>query len=279
MGSCVTPEEYPPQEAFTAIGARYHDEALRRGATVRGVEFQYADDPYCSLTIVPAPDPNGDVLVVFHGGGWTNGYKEWMLFMAPALTACGMTFVSAGYRLAPRHVFPAGFEDVLDAIAVVYRVVAQYGGDARRIFICGHSAGGHLAALAALRNDWMAPRDLPADVIRGALPISGTYRFGPDSGLSMRPRFLGPAESSAEIQAAPITYLRAGAPPFLIAWGEKDFPHLRRQAEQFATDLRALGVDVTELVLPECDHLGASYDSGDPEGRWVRSATRWMREH
>ena len=48
------------------------------------------------------------MLLFWHGGGWTSGYKEWMGFMAPALNAAGVTFVSAGYRLAPEHVFPAG---------------------------------------------------------------------------------------------------------------------------------------------------------------------------
>ncbi len=146
----MTPDAYPPQEPFTAIGALYHDEVLRRGASVRSVETRYGADPYQSLAIVPASEPNGDVLLVFHGGGWTNGYKEWMLFMAPAVTAQGITFVSAGYRLAPQHIYPAQIHDVYDAIAAAYRGIGEHGGDPDRLFIGGHSAGGHLAALAAL---------------------------------------------------------------------------------------------------------------------------------
>lgn len=274
----MQPDVYPPQEPFTAIGAKYHDEVLRRGDGVMGIEMSYGEDPYQALTIVPAQQPTGDTLVVLHGGGWTNGYKEWMLFMAPALTAQGVTFVSAGYRLAPQHVFPEGYHDVLDAIALVHREIGKHGGKPERIFVGGHSAGGHLAALAALRNDWTASRGLPANVIRGALPISGTYRFGAASGLSMRPRFLGPEGHDAETKAAPAAYLRAGAPPFLVAYGEKDFPHLRAQSEEFVAGLKALSVDVTGMVLPECDHLGASYESGDPDGLWVRTAVLWMRE-
>jgi len=275
----LLPSEYLPQEPFTAIGAKYHDNVLRLGRGIAGVDLSYGDDLYQKLTIVPAEQPNGDVFVALHGGGWTNGYKEWMLFMAPALTAQGVTFVSAGYRLAPQHVFPEGYHDVLDALALVHREIQAHGGNPERIFVGGHSAGGHLAALAALRNDWMASRGLPGDVIRGALPISGTYVFGPDSGLSMRPRFLGPEENGAETTAAPVTYLRADAPPFLVAYGEKDFPHLRSQATKFVADLKALGADVSEIVLPGCDHLGASYESGKADGNWVKAATRWMREH
>ena len=279
MRGCVLPNNYPAQEPFTAIGAKYHDEVLRLGRGIAGVDLSYGKDPYQALTIVPAERPNGDVFVALHGGGWTNGYKEWMLFMAPALTARGVTFVSAGYRLAPRHVFPEGYHDVLNAIAYVHREIGKHGGDPERIFISGHSAGGHLAALAALQNDWMAPRDLPDNVIRGALPISGTYVFGATSGLSMRPRFLGPEGNRAEINASPATFIRTDAPPFLVAYGEKDFPHLRTQAEKLIADLRALSVDVSAIVLPDCDHLAASYESGNPDGVWVKAATRWMREH
>ena len=275
----MTRDAYPPQEPFTAIGALYHDEVLRRGASVRSVEARYGADPYQSLAIVPAPDPNGDVLLVFHGGGWTNGYKEWMLFMAPALTAQGVTFVSAGYRLAPQHVYPVQLHDVYDAIAAVYRGVDEHGGARDRIFVGGHSAGGHLAALAALRKDWTGPRDLPDTVIRGALPISGTYLFGSESGLAMRPRFLGPADSGSDHDASPQHHIAPGAPPFLVSYGGNDFPHLRRQAQDFAAALRAHGNDVTECELAGCDHLGASYASGDPDADWVRTATAWMREH
>jgi acetyl esterase/lipase len=274
----VTLDQYPPQEPFTAIGARYHDEVLRRGASVGGVEFRYGADPYCSLTIVPAKEPTGDVLVVFHGGGWTNGYKEWMLFMAPALNALGVTFVTAGYRLAPQHVFPVQRDDAFDAIAAVYRSIAAHGGRPDRIFVGGHSAGGHLAALTALSEGWTAERDVPANVIRGALPISGTYLFGDASGLAMRPRFLGPEANGADQEASPLHHVRPGAPPFFVSYGSDDFPHLRRQAQDFVAALQVQGNDVTACELPGCDHLGASYASGEPASGWSSKAAAWMRE-
>ena len=278
-GVFVSPDQYPAQEPFTAIGAKYHDEVLRRGRDVHGIEIAYGADPYQAITIVPSDNPNGDVFIALHGGGWTNGYKEWMLFMAPALNAQGITFVSAGYRLAPLHVFPAGYHDVLDGVAAVHGKIAQYGGKPNRIFIGGHSAGGHLAALAALRDDWMKPRNLPADVIRGALPISGSYNVGEGSGFLMRPRFLGAPDSGAEQAASPINHIRSDAPPFFVAWGEKDFPHLCKQSEEFVAALRAAGIEAESIVLPGCNHATASYETADPHGHWVPAASRWMREH
>lgn len=271
-------EDYPPQEPFSPIGEVYHVEVMRRmPADLVATDLSYGPDPYQGVAVYPAAEPRGDVLCLIHGGGWTNGYKEWMAFMAPALTARGITAASFGYRLAPQHVWPSCFEDVADALALVHARVADFGGDPGRIFVAGHSAGGHLASLLALRTDWQAPRGLPADVVKGAMPISGTFLFGPESGLSMRPRFLGDPMLANEAPASPMSHLHAGAPPFLVAWGDADFPHLRRQAGEFADALAALSVPVRRLELPGCDHAGASYAGGEADGAWIEAAVSLMR--
>lgn len=274
----MRPEEYPAQDAFTEIGAKYHARVMALAETVPTVEWRHGDDPYQSVAVYPAPAPRGDLLILLHGGGWTNGYKEWMAFCAPALTARGITAASLGYRLAPMHVWPSGFEDIADGVAQVAARARDFGADPARIFVAGHSAGGHLAAMLALGSDWQAGRGLPGDVIKGALPISGTYLFGPDSGLSMRPRFLGAPELGNEGPASPMSHVGADAPPFHIAWGEMDFPHLRRQGALFAAALADAGVRVGTQELPGADHLGASYASAQADGAWVVAAERFIRE-
>ena len=115
--------------------------------------------------------PDGRVLLFWHGGGWTSGYKEWMAFMAPAFNAAGVTFVSAGYRLAPQHVFPAARRRLRPQAVEVGEAenIAAHGGDPNDLFIGGHSAGGHYAALLAVDDRWMKPTGLPRDVVRGCL--------------------------------------------------------------------------------------------------------------
>ncbi len=216
----------------------------------------------------------------FHGGGWTNGYKEWMAFMAPALVAQGVTFVSAGYRLAPAHLFPVGLDDCADALAWVARNIDAYGGSAQRIFVGGHSAGGHYAALLAVSAAWRAERALRLNIVRGCLPVSGVYRFGADSGMAVRPRFLGAvADGSAEAAASPLLHIdRSVCPPFLLTHGSRDFPHLINQAQQMAQALQDAGVPVQTQVLDDCDHFDASVACGDPGKPWVARATAWMRQ-
>ena len=270
---------YPAQDPLSPMGAAYQQRIFALGAGLQGEEHAYGADPYQSLAVFRPAQPSGEVLVFFHGGGWTNGYKEWMYFMAPAFQAQGITFVSAGYRLAPAHVFPVGLDDCADAMAWVVRHVRPPAGSAPRVFIGGHSAGGHYAALLAVTSAWRKPRQLGPSTLAGCLPVSGVYLFGPDSGMAVRPRFLGPVQDGqAEVAASPLAQMEAGAcPPFLLTHGSRDFPHLITQAGQMAAALRAAQVPVQVEILEDCDHFEASVACGDASRPWVARAAAWIR--
>ena len=270
-------EDYAPQEPLTEQGAGYKAVTLYLSSRVpAGEEFAYGDDPCQRLIVHPAAKPNGTVLAFTFGGGWTNGYKEMMSFMAPSLNAAGVTFVTFGYRLAPQHLFPVGWMDAARTLQWLHANVARWGGDPKRLFVGGHSAGAHYAALLATRRDWQAGLGLPADVVRGALPISGIYWFGEGSGLSMRPRFLGPAEAGNDVAASPGMHLAPPPPPMLLAHGSEDFPHLCAQAERFERELRGAGGDVERVVLPGRNHFTACYAAGEADGPWAARAIAWM---
>ncbi len=272
--------DYPAQEPLSPLGLGYQDRAMKAGEGVVGEEFSYGgDDPYRRLAVHRASEPNGDVLVFLHGGGWTSGYKEWMSFMAPALNALGVTFVSAGYRLAPANLFPVGVGDAADALAWTHAHIGEHGGDPNRIFVGGHSAGGHYAAWLAVSAPWRQQRALPSDVVRGALPVSGVYRFDAASGLTTRPRFLGPEHPhDRAYDASPLLRLDPRvAAPHLVTHGSRDFPHLVVQAAQMIDALRAAGVPTEHHVVDGADHFEASLACGDNASGWPARAAAWMR--
>ncbi|MGH7905451.1 MAG: alpha/beta hydrolase [Candidatus Binataceae bacterium] len=272
-------EDYPPQEPLSPVAQEYAAEVARRGAGVAAEDHSYGPDPYQSLALVIPKKPNGDVLAMVHGGGWTSGYKEHLLFMAPAYTAAGIIFATIGYRLAPRHLFPDGVNDVAAGLGWLHQHAAEYGGNPRRIFAGGHSAGGHYTALLAVKRDWQEGFGLPKDVIRGCLPISGVYDFRPGSGLSARPRFLGPESSGNDEAASPIVNIQNTPPPFLIAHGTDDFPHLSHQAELMEHALKESGCDVERIVFPGRNHFSACYAAGESDGPWAPHALEWIRRH
>lgn len=265
------PDDYPQQEPFSPPARLYHEEVMRRGNFSTGEEIAYGSDAYQRILIWRSPNPTGILLAFIHGGGWTNGYKEWLAFMAPAFTEAGIVFASIGYRLAPQHAFPVGFNDACSGVALFAEHARPYGADPNHLFVGGRSAGGHLAALMALTR--------PELGARGCLPVSGVYDFGPASGLPARPRFLGPANSGNELTASPIANIGERPIPFFIAHGTDDFPHLIVQAERMERALRVAGGEVERLALKGHDHFAAGHAAGEAEGSWLPRAVNWMSRH
>ncbi|HET7671058.1 MAG TPA: alpha/beta hydrolase [Burkholderiales bacterium] len=251
--------DYPPQEPLSEAGQAYSAECWKRSEGIPFREESYGPDAWQRLAIYEPRQADGRVLLFWHGGGWTSGYKEWFGFMAPAFTAAGITFISAGYRLAPQHLFPTGLEDCVSALGWVEQNVSK------NIYIGGHSAGGHYAALIAARGG--------GNRVKGCLPISGVYEFGEGSGLTMRPRFLGSTEDRL---ASPRYQLQPPLPPFLVAYGTKDFAHLIPQAERFVEAVRAAGGKAQALPMEGRTHFTASYAGGEADGPWVPAALAFM---
>ena len=276
MAGLLTAADYPPQEELTRpAGIAYRQEALRRGAGVDGRDVRCGDNIYQRIALFVPKRPNGIVLAWMHGGGWTSGYKEIMAFMAPPYLEAGMVFASIGYRLAPEHLYPSGFEDAARGIKWLHDHAAEYGGDPEKIFVGGFSAGAHYAAHLGVRRDWQAPLDLPADVVKGCLPVSGTYDFTPQGGLTPKPRFLG-KEEKTEKAASPLYNIQGKPPPFLMANGTVDFPAIMLQTPRMQEALRGAGGECERIIFEGCDHFKSSLGTVDPEKPWLSRSIAWI---
>ena len=136
--------------------------------------------------------------------------------------------------------------DVAGAFAWVYQNAAQYGGDLKRIYVAGHSAGGHLAALLALDGEYLKARDVPLSAIRGVAALSGVYD------VTKLPEFV--SDKGAR-DASPLHYAHPQAPPFLIAYCQWDYLGLPRQARDFTGALKKNFVGTQLLYLPGENHI------------------------
>jgi arylformamidase len=144
--------------------------------------------PLHTLDIFPAQVTEGSqgepapVLVFIHGGYWRSLDKSDHSFIAPAFTRQGACVVLPNYALCPGTpelpvTIPQIVMQMVQALAWTYRHIAAYGGDPKRISLVGHSAGGHLAT-QLLACQWPAyAADLPADLVRNALSVSGLYEL------------------------------------------------------------------------------------------------------
>ena len=123
---------------------------------------------------------------------------------------------------------------------------------------------------------WLQAQGLPPGIVKGCLPLSGVFEFGPTSGLSSRPRFLGPDDRNDAAASPAKAALGPHTPPFLVAYGTRDFPHLVTQGAAFAAALRRAGATVQEIAMPDRTHFTASYAGGEKDGPWVPPALSFL---
>jgi acetyl esterase/lipase len=275
--------DLPPQPPMSPVAEAYAAFCLTHTAQVQAqtrhrLDIPFGADYWQKLDLYLPADPAAHgmpTLLFMHGGYWTHGYKEWMGFMAPALVSLPALFISVSYRLSPAAKHPAALEDCLTALTWAYHHVAAYGGDPQRLFVGGHSAGGHLAALMALQPALLTASGLPADAIKACFPVSGVYDLAGDVPLDRVQAFLAPGASRRD--ASPLHYVSGNRTPFLLAIGAQDFPGLYEQAYTMAAALRNELGPVELLEIPGVDHFQINMRAADPAFIWVQRVRAWMQ--
>ena len=274
---------------FPAEAEKYARRALelsRNAASLCDAIFDipYGEDYWQRLDIYRSKKAsvNLPVLVFAHGGAWTNGYKEWMGLMGPAITDFPAVFVSVSHRLAPAHRYPDPFHDCMAALSWVHRNIRQYGGDPERLYVGGHSSGGHLYTLVALRRDARRAAGLAGEVIRACFPVSARFNMvfdNPKPGTTEhrhQTMLFAPGENTA--LASPIHQVEGNVVPFLLAWGSRDLPALVENGERMFEALAKQATRVERLVVDGHDHFDMALELGKASNPWVTAIRRWMTE-
>jgi acetyl esterase/lipase len=205
-------------------------------------------DVYVPEHAAAAPRP---VILFWHGGRWRYGDKSDYRFVGAALAEAGYVAVVANYRLYPQVKMPGFMSDAAQAALWADAHARDYDGDRHDLFLMGHSAGAHLAALLALDTRYFAATGLPAPHIAGVIGLSGPYDFLPLLEPDVQDMF-GPPELYAQSQ--PINFVRADAPPMLLVQGLQDDTVKPQNSLNLAAALRALGVPVTLKLYPKVSH-------------------------
>ncbi|WP_247236112.1 alpha/beta hydrolase [Telluribacter sp. SYSU D00476] len=184
-----------------------------------------------------------NVLVFFHGGSWNSGNKDLYNFFGNRWVRKGIVTVVVGYPLSPQANYHQMATAAAQAVNWVRDNIRQYGGDPERIFVSGHSAGGHLAALISLDKEYFNTLGI-ANPIKGTILIDAA---GLDMhGYLMEQRFdsghtyLQTFTTSPEVwkKASPMYHLHEGMPPMLIYRGGRTYPSIIKSTERFITALK-----------------------------------------
>jgi acetyl esterase/lipase len=282
----------------------------------RADAFRHRLDLYIPKGIKDYP-----VVVLVHGGAWVMGDNR-CCGLYPSvgqfLASQGIGAVLPNYRLSPRVRHPEHVKDVARAVAWVRSHIAEHGGSPDKIFLAGHSAGGHLVSLLAADETYLKAVGLRAADVKGVIAVSGVYRIPPGSlsftlggnaarafrldeiaplrgesrpadaegparpGLPMRLNVFGPAfgdDPRVRENASPLSYVRAGLPPFLIISAGKDLPTLVGMAEEFFHALRGQGCEATLLRIEDRNHNSILFRAVETDDPVAQAIVGFVRRH
>ena len=228
-------------------------------------DIAYKDDvisqtPYeqerCKLDLTLPADAKGfPTYVWFYGGGLKNGGKdlnsEYCAEIRASLARAGVAVVTPDYRLSPRVKYPAYVDDAAAAFAWTVKHIAAHGGDPRKVFIGGHSAGGYLALLVGMDPERLKPHGLTLGSVAGIAQVSGQvfnhYTVREERGQA---RY-----GITSDEAAPAFHIRKSLPPILTIYAQNDMLSRAEENMFFVTTLKAAGhTENYSLRVDDRDH-------------------------
>jgi arylformamidase len=233
--------------------------------------FGYGPTAIESVDVYAARRTDAPVHVFIHGGAWRAGLARDYAFAAELFVEAGVHLVvpdflwvqDAGGSLMPMA------DQVRRSLAWVYRNARRFGGNPDRIYVSGHSSGGHLAGVL-LTTDWPGQFGLPADVIKGGLCCSGIFDLRPVR-LSARSNYVKFTDEMEEA-LSPQRHIRHLNAPLVLAYGTLETPEFQRQSRDFAAAVKAAGKPVELLVGEGYNHFEILETLASPYGLLGRAA-------
>ncbi|MGH7278828.1 MAG: alpha/beta hydrolase [Candidatus Rokuibacteriota bacterium] len=232
-------------------------DALRK---VRGgrIDLRYGDGARQRLDVFPCGTPAAPTLVYIHGGYWQMNDKEPYAFLGEGLLPAGFNLALMEYTLAPAARLDQIVAEVRSAVAWMIAHAKEFGGDPGRVFVAGHSAGGHLTAMA-----------MDDARVAGGVAISGIYDLEPIRLNYLNDKLgLDPAEAARN---SPILHLPSRAAPLVVTVGLGELPELIRQSEEYAAAWQKQGLRGRYLPLAGYDHFSILDELAQPGGAILRA--------
>jgi arylformamidase len=241
--------EYPELAKVRAAQAKKVRETAKSWLNV-----PYGNSPREMLDIYAADKPSGPVLVYIHGGYWRSGSKEDNCNFVPTFTKRGATVILVEYDLCPQVAVTDIVRQTRAAIAWVYKNIMRYSGDPSRIYVSGHSAGGHLTAMA-LAHDW-TQEGLPQDCIKGAVATSGVF----DLDMVMKVSVQEQVKLTPEVAKLNSPFLNPPQVkcPLVVAVGSAEPKGWQQMSQDYFEFCKQHGMHVDYLVVPGANHYTMS---------------------
>ncbi len=200
-----------------------------------------------------APPGGWPVVVFFYGGSWNTGERADYHFVGEAMASRGIITLVADYRLYPHVRYPDFLIDSADALDWGLDHAAELGGNPKRVFVMGHSAGGYNAAMLALDPRWLSASGHSPKELAGWIGLAGPYDLFPTSNPDVQPVFFHP---NYPPDSEPIDFISPDAPRTFVAAPEHDkVVSPERSTKQLARKLAAAGVPVVIKSYEHASHI------------------------
>ena len=237
-----------------AIAAQWEkrSEEFRRTAGAR-IDLSFGEDERDLLDLFPAASENGPVLAFIHGGYWQRGTKEMYSFIAEPFVASGVAVAVLEYNLCPSVRMSEIAPQVRRALIWLWRNADVFGFSADKVFLMGASAGAHLTAMM-LSTDWTAEsEDLPPDLIKAAIPVSGIYDLEPIRQSSINDALhMDVAEAR---RLSPVFMDQPTNTPQLVVVGGTETEEFHRQSDEYCARFGSGERDIERYSEPGVDHF------------------------
>jgi len=227
------------------------------------------------LDIYRTERPHAPIQIFLHGGAWRGGLAREAAWQAEMYRAAGVHLVVPDFA----WVQDVGgslltmAEQVRRAVAWVYTQATSFGGDPDRIYLSGHSSGAHLGGVVLI-TEWQKHFGLPADLVKGAVLVSGMYDLQPVR-LSKRSQYVRFDDATVDALSAQ-HHLDRLHTPLVLAYGTQESPEFQRQSREFATAVQAVGQSVDLLVGEGYNHFEILETLGNPFGLGGRAVLQQM---
>ena len=256
------------------IIARWVSESAKVRANARcELDLEYGASYLEKLDLFFPEAPSKALLVFIHGGYWRSLDKNDFSFLAPAFTKQGITVATINYGLVPQ----LRIDDIVRQSRVALTWLAQnarrYGADANKIYVAGHSAGGHLAAMMAATHWPSVSTILPIDLIKGVICISGIYDLEPIRFTSVNQE--ARLDEAAVKRLSPALLQPAAKFPMLMAAGGDESNEFKRQNKLLIERWSAASV-MQDIPLPGTNHFSVVEELAKAESPMHRAALAMM---